>query len=417
MEENDSGKPTCKYGGDCYRTNPQHLEGFWHPKKGKRKGENQDSDDEDASVAKKRRSDAAEPEPGISGDAETKSSENYEVEEIDDGEDKDIDSSVESQDSARPATPPNLGPREEIKWKFTMEMPEDFYDFWEFCKSVNKKNPQDALKASLGLQLVGPYDVLAGGLKRTSQSKRSSYCLHWRYYYDPPEFQTIIRGDDTTQHHLGYFRDEPNEMPVFVAANSAKKNCSFSAQGDNIFAAVKLYMDQLSKATKDKAEQNKIQSLHKPLIDWAKKCGHSLESKTQGMKIREKKVVTKTFHGAGIVVPVDASGVGYRELPETDANLKRIFKKIADSKNEAERNTNFEPLDEIISFVQFANDECDYGEGYELGIDLFMYGSSVLHGTIRNILPLAYTLLRREEFGKILEAHLEDRRKDDLSML
>lgn len=31
-----------------------------------------------------------------------------------------------------------------------------------------------------------------------------------------------------------------------------------------------------------------------------------------------QQVVTKTFHGAGIVVPVDKNDVGYRELPETD---------------------------------------------------------------------------------------------------
>ncbi|XP_022084497.1 histone PARylation factor 1-like isoform X2 [Acanthaster planci] len=379
-----------------------------------------DADDGNIGVAKKRKADGAdEPQlPGMSGDSDTKTSVEEKVEEKTECNEEDIEkeSSQECTDYAQPATPSDLDPREEIKWKFKMEMPEDFYDFWEFCQSLNKKNPKDALKDTLGLQLVGPYDVLAGNLKKTPQSKRSSYCLHWRYYYDPPEFQTIVRGDDETQHHLGYFRDEPKELPVFVAANSAKKSCSISAQGGNIFAAVKLHMDKLCKATKDKAEQSKIQSLQKPLTDWAKKCGHSLDSKSQAMKDREKKVVAKTFHGTGIVVPIDANEVGYRELPETDANLKRIFKKIADSKNEDERNKNFEPLDEIINFVQFANDECDYGEGYELGIDLFMYGSPVLHGTIRNVLPLAYTLLRREEFGKILESHLEDRRKDDLSV-
>lgn len=29
-------------------------------------------------------------------------------------------------------------------------------------------------------------------------------------------------------------------------------------------------------------------------------------------------VVTKAFHGAGLVVPVDKNDVGYRELPETN---------------------------------------------------------------------------------------------------
>jgi len=35
------------------------------------------------------------------------------------------------------------------------------------------------------------------------------------------------------------------------------------------------------------------------------------------MKARDKKVVCKSFHGAGIVVPVDDNEVGYRPVPET----------------------------------------------------------------------------------------------------
>ncbi|MEQ2174352.1 hypothetical protein GOODEAATRI_007117, partial [Goodea atripinnis] len=38
---------------------------------------------------------------------------------------------------------------------------------------------------------------------------------------------------------------------------------------------------------------------------------------------------------------------------------------------------NYQKQTEMITFVQFANDECDYGMGYELGIDLFCYGSHV----------------------------------------
>lgn len=36
-------------------------------------------------------------------------------------------------------------------------------------------------------------------------------------------------------------------------------------------------------------------------------------------------MVTKTFHGAGIVVPVDKNNVGYRELPETDGECFFVF--------------------------------------------------------------------------------------------
>ena len=54
--------------------------------------------------------------------------------------------------------------------------------------------------------MVGPYDVLAGKTKRRADSARPNYLCHWRYYYDPPEFLTVVRGDDKKQFHIGYYR-------------------------------------------------------------------------------------------------------------------------------------------------------------------------------------------------------------------
>ena len=40
-----------------------------------------------------------------------------------------------------------------------------------------------------------------------------------------------------------------------------------------------------------------------------------LESKTAGMKLRDRQKVSTTFHGAGLVVPYDKkTDVGYRNL-------------------------------------------------------------------------------------------------------
>ena len=46
-----------------------------------------------------------------------------------------------------------------------------------------------------------------------------------------------------------------------------------------------------------------------------------------------------------------------------------------EANNDEERLEAFEPLQEIVTFVQFANDECDYGMGLEFGIALFCHGS------------------------------------------
>lgn len=52
-------------------------------------------------------------------------------------------------------------------------------------------------------------------------------------------FQTVVKGDDTKQYHMGYFRDDPQEPPCFVARNSAAIDCTITPMAENIFGAVK----------------------------------------------------------------------------------------------------------------------------------------------------------------------------------
>ncbi|XP_029921372.1 histone PARylation factor 1 [Myripristis murdjan] len=307
--------------------------------------------------------------------------------------------------------------RDEMVQLYKLQMPEDLYHFWDFCKGLCPDNPRGALMDTLGLWLVGPFDILAEAHKN-SQNSQPNFHLHWRYFYDPPEFQTILKGSGDSQYHIGYYRDSPDALPSFVGENEAKKGCTITQMGDNVFAAVHQYMLKKRKErSSQKVGREALENLEAKLRSSAESLGFSLEQKTKGMKQRDKKVVTKTFHGAGIVVPVDKNDVGYRELPETDAGLKKICKAIAEARNDEERLKAFGPLQEMITFVQFANDECDYGMGYELGIDLFCYGSHYFYKVIRQLLPMAYSLLKRNLFGEILEAHLSSRSHDNLDQL
>ena len=73
----------------------------------------------------------------------------------------------------------------------------------------------DALKC-LNLRLVGAFDVLRGRHRRLAKNrkgKKPNFLLHYRYFYDPPEFQTVIAtvddvDDEDSQFHLGYYRWE-----------------------------------------------------------------------------------------------------------------------------------------------------------------------------------------------------------------
>ncbi|XP_008415265.1 histone PARylation factor 1 [Poecilia reticulata] len=307
--------------------------------------------------------------------------------------------------------------RDELAQLYGFHMPEDLCHFWDFCKELSPDNPCGAVKDTLGLQLVGPFDILAGA-NRNAKNPQPNFHLHWRYFYDPPEFQTILKGSEDSQHHMGYYRDSPDSLPSFVGENHAKKGCSITQMGDNIFAAVYLHLLRKKKERNSKrAEEEALESLESKLRDQAETLGFSLEQKTKGMKQRDRKVVAKTFHGAGIVVPVDKNDVGYRELPETDAGLKKICKAIAEARNDEERVKAFGPIQEMMTFVQFANDECDYGMGYELGIDLFCYGSHYFHKVVKQLLPMAYSLLKRNLFGDILESHLSSRSHNNLDQL
>ena len=67
----------------------------------------------------------------------------------------------------------------------------------------------ESLKEALGLELIGPFDFLAGQFDDVDESDITSYHLHWRYFYDPPEVVTVIKGDDKEGFHVGYYRLAP----------------------------------------------------------------------------------------------------------------------------------------------------------------------------------------------------------------
>uniref|UniRef100_A0AC11DTK0 Histone PARylation factor 1 n=1 Tax=Ovis aries TaxID=9940 RepID=A0AC11DTK0_SHEEP len=274
--------------------------------------------------------------------------------------------------------------RKEVESHYRLPLPEDFYHFWRFCEGLDPEQPADSLSASLGLRLVGPYDILAGKHKLKKKSASLNFNLHWRFYYDPPEFQTILIGDSETQFHMGYFR---------------------------------LFLMKKLKEVTDKKKTSLLKTIDEKLTEAAGELGLSLEQRTVRMKQRGKKVVTKTFHGAGLVVPVDKNDVGYRELPETDASLRRICRTIVEAPSDADRLQAFAPIQEMMTYVQFANDECDYGMGLELGLDLFCHGSHYFHKVAGQLLPLAYNLLKRSLFAEIIEAHLANRSQEDVDQL
>jgi hypothetical protein len=82
---------------------------------------------------------------------------------------------------------------------------------------------------------------------------------------------------------------------------------------------------------------------------------------------------------------------------------------LTDIVNDNQREVFLDELQDIITRIQFANDECDYGMGLELGLDLFSFGNEMFNRKATMLLTLAYELLGKSAFGKVVERHLDQR--------
>lgn len=209
-------KPTCKYGTSCYQRNQAHKDRFSHPSEDKPDEIDRTSSSPEPPT-KKRKSPSKENSDNESRDVD---------ENIDEIESSSNGSSLEKEISIDEATA--LGtemssasnsvgarcsefiyenfdkgphshraeylkllesPAEFISEKFLVTMPADFFALWEFCELESKKSELESYFNKFGLHLVGPFDVLAKKFHGIQPFEPGYYLRHWRFYYDPPEFQ------------------------------------------------------------------------------------------------------------------------------------------------------------------------------------------------------------------------------------
>ncbi|XP_033216876.1 histone PARylation factor 1 [Belonocnema kinseyi] len=454
----DDPRYSCQFGVKCYQKNPVHHKKYKHPPKSEQQkkkeedatklemGEKRKAEDDPDSPTKtppgspqakhldKKQNNSADAIPECSSSPEKKS------EEIDQSKTNDVaasergseeqkkrelspspeketeksDSKIVEKDGKIDENSSSEDHQQEISKLFLTEMPQDFYQFYDFCKENSKENPALALKI-VDLKLVGPFDLLLGG-KFSQIEDKGTILTHWRYFYDPPEFQTILKGNDKDGLHFGYWRDDPTKMPVFIARNDANVSCKIVPVAENLFGTVDAYLEERIKLA-NPFEKATIARLQQKVKAFAKEKNISLEKHTPGMKERERKVVARTLHGAGIVAPYDRkTQVGYRKLATSEADLQKMLKKIKEAETDEERKSAMSDLQEVIRWATIAADECDFGTCLELGHDLFSSGVSQVQDMALQMLSIAYGQIDRPAFLKIAEAHFKDRKTGSTSL-
>jgi len=452
----------CKYGENCYQKNPMHHQKFRHPAKNVPKKQSEEEVKKDKVETVEDKDSKAKDE---AGDKENEAKAGDNLSEEADG--KEAESSAQEPPSKKAkmeaaddeakiadeldkpfsccdeqaATVFDDGPRialsdlaslseaEKIKKVYGgLSMPADFFEFWKFCQSLNRTDPLNALVHTCGLRLVGPFELLRNDGATDWSSNGTDFLqndalCHHRYRYDPPELQTVmVSVNPQDSFHLGYFRDDPKELPAFVSGSGGpckeekvtegfSNHARITLLGDNLFGAVYNLIKKFMHAAgpfKQTAIAKLKESLHCHATVKNQENDFSLEVKTAKMKSRDKMKLSQTFHGAGLVVPYDKkTQVGYREIPETTASLKKILRNVVEAATEEKANATLDVLQELITNVQFANDEGDPGMGLELGINAFLYGPNPkLDSSVKHLMGVAYELLNRDIYQQIMEAHL-----------
>lgn len=423
-------KENCKYWDKCYQRNEAHLEKYNHPAKQteteklapKRRATTEEDDKRSPNTSSKMETPEVDKNVGRfeseTAELHKEAMNNIAGKNYMETLEKRIRLSVQHEYD-------NLCESNEfIRHKFLVEMPEDFYEFWKFINTLKKDATKDAavqhIEKLFQLQLVGPFEFLAGKFHNAKMGEPGDYLRHWRFYYDPPEFQTVFVRQGTGIHY-GYWRDVPQDKErLMLARNDATRSCEFEFVAGNIFDAFLHYLQHDYVATPFTTAQ--VAATKKAVKQYI--SDNSLElSQLESLKTeRNKHVVTKTLHRAGIVVPYERKTQhGYRPLLVSDAELKKIFALLEpkDSNDGADnaKQAVLEKLQPLANAANIAMDECDFGTALELGLDLFSSGHKELHMLASSLLMPAYSLLSRPQFIAIAKAHMERRSKDlNLSM-
>ncbi|KAJ1351670.1 hypothetical protein KIN20_007781 [Parelaphostrongylus tenuis] len=274
-------------------------------------------------------------------------------------------------------------------------IPKCITEFFTHAQSLCRSDPCAAFTKLVSARLVGMFDLLSEKITGLSEEQR---ILHYRFATDLPEMQTVLVCK------IGRYclwRDIPNgDDCLFVYVANECRFPKIELVGDNMEHVIV----HLGKKVKEPVGA----FLSTPVNDVEKQIKTVIAQ-------RNKKKLGQAPNGVGLWVKV-VNDIGYRPIAESPAKIKKMLELICSTSEESERQSAMQWLMEIVSYVQMADDECDFGMGLELGYWLFLANHESLDKLAHRILSTAYTLLEREEYKKILDLQMSPgvRRRKEL---
>lgn len=287
--------------------------------------------------------------------------------------------------------------KKQLEEIYGFEFPDTFFEFWDFVNQVGENLFSD----TLGIWFIGPFNVL-----KPDYDPNINPIWESRYYNDPPEFFTIMRGW-CDGWHWGYYLDAPNNSQFLVASYYHNDAYQMSVNGYNIFEAVrecleyyhrdcvwdlKQYPDQVENTEKQmKTLSIMREGIKKYYTSERPELGEEYLDKYDLWRERNKIIAATTRNNIGIVLP---DGL-YKPFIGEDKfqiwNYEPTAKEVKRYANKAKK----------------ALKEGYPGTALKLGHDLWVYWE--YFDTTYELLDMAYESLGRNLLRKMLKQAKEFR--------
>jgi hypothetical protein len=232
---------------------------------------------------------------------------------------------------------------------------------------------------------------------------------------DPPEFFTVLAGD-TDGLHWGYYLDDPATGEGCVASYYASDAFELSADGDSLFEAVRLDLEQRYRdyeeyqlANPAHAEDYQVRlreldelraSIQQYSTAGRREVGAEYEERYLPRVIRSSRVVAATREGMGIVVPPEL----YRPLQVRDQKLWSLLRRE-------------EGTAAVVERARRALHAGFPGTALKVGKDLWSFGEKRRAEHAYELLDAAYAALGREPLRRVLQAHRANRELPSVDIL
>lgn len=291
--------------------------------------------------------------------------------------------------------------RQRLQAEFGFDLPDDVYRLWDWVNRLAPLAPLTALQESLGVTLVGAFEVLAG--RFDNRVPRHSLQLHWRYHDDPPEFFTLLYGLGDGQ-HWGWYLDDPATGVGCISCYFANDAYELSADGDDLFEALRLHLEYLvadgDQLSDDEATEWR-QRLMEHATDDRPETGEEYTDLYAGYSERRAAlVIAETSEGMGIVAPPER----YRVLSLVDKKLWRRLQRE----------------DDPAAIVEEARQALRDGypaTALKLGKDLWATVGSQKTEYAYELLESAYAALDRPTLLRVLQTHRANRSLPSVDIL